>query len=261
MFKEDENLSKIVESCQYLLNNFPEAQECRDYLDSRLTKDSQNNFQFGYFPDLNNIRVLIDLVGEDVLRNANLFKSKDLEDSFCPRQINFSYFDKYPLVMPYKNTYGKIVAVVGRTLLSDEARKEKKIEKYKNTRESKFFIKGNLLFGLYENKEYIIEQNCVYVVEGQFDVIKAIEKGFRNIVALGNSNMTPYQLSVISRYTNNIFLLLDNDEAGEKGRKRIIDKFGQLANIRNFYLPDGYKDIDDYLSKNSYDSLSFVVKD
>lgn len=101
-------------------------------------------------------------------------------------------------------------------------------------------------------------------MEGQFDVIKAVEKGFKNIVALGNSNMTAYQFSVISRYSNNLFLLLDNDEAGQKGRKRIISKFGQLANIRNFYIPDDYKDIDEYITKgeiSDYAEMSFLVKD
>lgn len=250
-------LNKIVESCQFLLKNFPEAQDCKDYLDARLDQNSQDTFQFGYFPDLSNIKALTNLIGEDTLKEEKLFYSKPLEDSFGPRQVGFSYFDNYPLVMPFRDTYGKIIAMVGRTLLSDSERQKKKIPKYKNT----VFRKGNYVFGLFENKQQIIDQNCVYLVEGQFDVIKAIEKGFGNIVALSNSNMTAYQLSVISRYTNNIFLLLDNDEAGEKGRKRIIDKFGHLANIRNFYLPDEYKDIDEYLSQNSYESLSFVVKD
>jgi DNA primase len=54
---------------------------------------------------------------------------------------------------------------------------------------------------------------------------------------------------------------LDNDDAGEKGRKRIMELFSKYANIRNFYLPEPYKDIDEYLSNNSRESLSFVVKD
>jgi len=135
-----------------------------------------------------------------------------------------------------------------------------KIPKYKNTSETNAFKKGNLLFGLYENKQSIIEKDCVYIVEGQFDVIKAVEKGFTNIVALGNSHMTSYQFSVISRYTDNIFLLLDNDEAGEKGRKRIVEKFGKLANIQNFYLPESYKDIDEYFTKTGDESVSFDIK-
>ena len=57
---------------------------------------------------------------------------------------------------------------------------------------------------------------------------------------------------------------MDNDEAGQKGRARIISKFGQSANIRNFYVPDPYKDIDEYITKegiSDYAELSFVVKD
>ncbi len=245
---------KITNACQYLLENYPEAEICRNYLGSRLDSESQKKFQFGYFPNVQNIQALISLVGEELLKECGLLYSRNIEDSLCPRQINFSFFEDHPLVLPFKDTYGNVVALVGRTLLDD---KDRKVFKYKNTE----FTKGNYVFGLFENKRDIIQQNCVYVVEGQFDVIKSVEKGFKNIVALGSSNMTSYQLSVISRYTNNIFLLLDNDEAGQKGRKRIIDKFGALANIRNFYLPDNVKDIDEYLHHNSYDDLSFIVKD
>jgi DNA primase len=58
-------------------------------------------------------------------------------------------------------------------------------------------------------------------------------------------------------------MLLDNDEAGETGRKNALNKFGHLANIRNFYIQDGYKDIDEYITKEkigSYEEMSFVVK-
>jgi DNA primase len=257
-------LDKIVESCRFLLNNFPEAQESLSYLDSRINKESQELFQFGYFPGIHNLQALTSLVGEEELQKNGLLYHKTIEDSLCPRTISFCYFEDHHLVMPFRNIYGKIVAMVGRNLLTDEERKVGKISKYKNTAESTEFKKGNLLFGLYENKQHILDQNCVYVVEGQFDVIKAVEKGFRNVVALGTSNMTAYQFSVISRYTNNIFLLLDNDVSGEKGRKKIIENFGKFVNIRNFYIPESYNDIDEYITKGkigSYEDMSFVVKD
>lgn len=249
--------NKILESCIYLLNNFPEAQSCRDYLNKRLNEDSQKMFEFGYFPNYNNIKSITSIIGEDELKQNKLLFSREIEDSLFPRTIKSCYFEDYPLIMPFKDPYGKVVALVGRTLLSDDERAIKQISKYKNTQD---FKKSNYVFGLFENKKSILEQDSVYVVEGQFDVIKAVQNGMTNIVALGSSNMSYYQLVLISRYTNNIFLLLDNDEAGEKGRKRIVDKFGKLANIKNFYLPDDYKDIDDFFSKNSYDDLSFVVK-
>ena len=251
-------LDKIVESCRYLLHNFPEANDCKSYLNSRLTRESQDKFQFGFFPDIHNLQVLMDMVGEDVLRQEKLYNnSRKIADSLGPRTIQWSYFENHPLILPFRNIYGEIVALVGRTMLPEEEWKALKISKYKNTPESPSFKKGNLLFGLYENKQAIIDENCVYIVEGQFDVIKANEKGFKNIVALGNSTMTPYQFSVISRYTDNIFLLLDNDDAGRKGRRLIVDKFGKLANIQNFYLPESYKDIDEYFIKSGEESISF----
>ena len=174
------------------------------------------------------------------------------------RKITSSYFEDYPLIMPFRDAYGKIIGIVGRTLIDE---KNRKISKYKNT---KGFKKGNLLFGLYENKQAILDAGCVYIVEGQFDAIKANEVGLKNIVALGTNNMTTYQLSLISRYTNNLFLLLDNDEGGEKGRKRIVSKFGKFANICNFFIPDEYKDVDEYISKTgikSFEEMSFVLKE
>jgi DNA primase len=247
---------KIIEACQFLLQNYPDAQDCKTYLDSRLTEESQNKFQFGYFPNTFNIKVLTSMIGEDTLKDNKLFYSRDISDALSSRIVNFSYFEDYPLIMPFKDAYGQIIALVGRSLLSDQDRKSKNVSKYKNT----VFPKGNYLFGLYENKESIVENNMVYIVEGQFDVIKANEKGLKNVVGLGNSNLTAYQFSLISRYTDNLILLLDNDEAGEKGRSRIVDKFGKFANIQNFYLPDGYKDIDEYLSTNSLDNHAFVIK-
>ena len=248
------SLQKVVEACQYLLNNYEEAQSCKDYLNNRIGEDSQKLFEFGYFPNINNMQVLISLVGEEVLRETSLLHNKEIEDALYPRKVSFSFFEDYPLIMPYKDVYGETVALVGRSLLSD---KQRKTSKYKNTE----FAKSKHLFGLYQNKKSIIDNGCVFIVEGQFDTIKAVESGFTNIVSLGSASMSAYQFSIISRYTNNICLLLDNDEAGEKGRKRIIDKFGKFANVNNFYLPEPYKDIDEYLSQNTYESLSFIMKD
>jgi DNA primase len=251
---------KVVESCRYLLNNFPEAQASQSYLDSRLSPESQEKWKFGYFPNIRNLSVLTDLIDEKTLLEMDLLSSSKIEDTLASRRIIRDFFEDHPLVMPFYDPYGKVVALVGRSLLDDAARKLGNVVKYKNTS----FKKGNYLFGLYENKQAILDMGCVYIVEGQFDVIKATEKGFKNIVALGSSGMSAYQFSVISRYSNNIYLLLDNDEAGQKGRKQIISKFGQLANICNFYLPDEYKDIDECITKGKFSSfveIPFVVRD
>lgn len=262
---------KVIESCQFLLKNYPEAREAKSYLDSRLDEESQERFKFGYFPGINNLKVLTDLIGEDLLCQKELLTIRDIDSWYDygeypthKKSTCIVFFENFPIVMPFRDPYGKMVGMIGRTLLNDEELKIKKLpSKYKNTKNDKFFQKGHCLFGLYENKQSIIDQNMVYVVEGQLDVIKAMEKGFTNIVALGTCSMTSYQFSVISRYTDNIILLLDNDVSGEKGRKNIINRFGKLTNIQNFYIPEKYKDIDEYITKEnigSYEEMSFLVK-
>jgi DNA primase len=245
------DLEQIVNYTRYLLKESPEAEEVQSYINCRIGKEAQEIFSFGYFPPSSKINLLLDLVGFDSLKEHQLSYVRQTSNSM---QKVFSYFEDHPMVMPYRDVYGGVIALVGRSILSDENRKDKKLSKYKNT----IFNKGNHLFGLYEAKDSIIESGFVYLVEGQFDVIKAHERGLKNIVALGNSSMTPYQASLLSRYTDTVFVVLDNDDAGEKGRKKIEDKYGDHLNLVNLFLPDGYKDIDEYLKQNSVDSLTFL---
>jgi DNA primase len=248
----------ITKACRYLLCNYPDAGFVQEYLDSRIKRETQELFQFGYYPGIDKFHLLTDLLGEDLFLKHKLIWPKNIEDSLGPRTVNFSYFDYYPLMMPFQDTYGDIVGLVGRTFLDDKEMKNKKIPKYKNTTP---FKKGNYLFGLWHNKQEIIDQNCVYIVEGQFDVMKAMEKGIKNIVGIGTSTLSSYQFSVISRYTSNLIMILDNDDAGVKGRKSATTKFGQFANIQNFYIPESYKDIDEYLTKCDGELPSFIIKD
>lgn len=247
-------LENIINQCKFLLHHAPEANETFNYVSERLNSESQDKFSFGYFPPSKHINLLNDLVGEDTLKELKLIYNKELSYGTETHNVTFSYFEDYPMVLPYKDAYGNIIGIIGRSILSEQERRNKKIPKYKNTS----FNKGNYLFGLNEAKSSILSLGFVYLVEGQFDVIKAHEKGLTNIVALGNSNMTLYQASLIARYTDTVFLLLDNDEAGDKGRKKIKEKFGKYLSVNDFYLPEGYKDIDEYLTQNSLDSMSLL---
>ena len=72
-------LSKVVESCSFLLNNYPEAQASKSYLNSRLKNESQEMWEFGYFPGMQDISSLTDLVGKDSLLDLDLLSSRDIE--------------------------------------------------------------------------------------------------------------------------------------------------------------------------------------
>ena len=93
---------KIMESCRFLLNNFPEAKEVKNYLDIRLGESSQDKFQFGYFPNIFNLKAITDLVEEQDLRDVKLLFTKTIEDSLYPRIINELYFEYHPLIFPFK---------------------------------------------------------------------------------------------------------------------------------------------------------------
>ena len=237
-------LNEIINACQYLLYNEPEAQETLEYLNNRLNFKSQEKFKFGYFPSIKNISLLSSIVGEKCLIDNKLLFQKEINDSSGYLNSFISYFENYPLIMPYYDVYGNPIALVARTLFNEDQRRELKLSKYKNT----VFKKRNHLFGLNFAKKEILKEDSVYICEGQFDVIKANEFGFNNCVALGNSNMTIEQFLLVTRYTNNIFMLLDNDEAGDKGYQRAFDKFGKHCNIQRCKVPNEYHDLDEYIS-------------
>lgn len=247
---------EVVNCCRDLLINFPDAKDIANYADKRLSKVGQEKFSFGYFPNNKNLQALTAMVGEHKLAELELIYDRIVQDGVSNRKIRHSNMENHNLVMPYKDVYGNIIALVGRTILNDEQRNSLDIPKYKNTS----FLKGSHLFGLFESKESIIKNNLAFVVEGQFDCISAYDKGMTNVVAVGSSNMSFEQFALLTRYTNNIVLLLDNDDAGKIGAERIVKLYSKYANIKRAVLPSGYKDIDEYLSDNSIESLDLILK-
>ena len=236
-------LERLLRESQERFPHSPSKQ----YLDSRhISLEAQTEFQFGSFPSGKEIKHT-SLPVEELLEAGLLYQreASGHQGSFLYRS---SFLEHHPLVLPYHDTYGKVIALVGRSLLTDSERQEQKISKYKNT----VFNKSEHLFNLHRAKKAIVEQNCAYLVEGQLDVIRAWEKGFFNFVAVGSSDLSFSQLLLLLRYTENIFLLFDNDEAGIKGRRKIMQKWKDKANFQCAFLPKYYKDADEYFSDESY---------
>lgn len=246
-------MDNIIKQCSFLLNNLPNS--AKTYLDSRLSREIQEKFEFGYFPNGKELKLLTTFVDEEELIKNELMYKTSCSGSFGNQIVNKLYFENYPLIMPYKDSYGNIIGIVGRCLLPDVVQKDKNISKYKNTQ----FKKGNHLFGLFENKENILKEDKVFIVEGQFDVIKCYEHNIKNVVCLGSSSMTDYQLCILLRYTKNLVLLLDDDDAGHKGRQIIHSKYDEFADIKDAYLSNSCKDIDEYLSLG-YDFSDLLIK-
>lgn len=232
---------QLISHCQDLLHTHPAANSAREYLNSRIDPKIATLFKFGWFPNQEFLGSLTSVLNEEQLLQHKLlyyhFNEFGIESLSSP-------LIHHNLILPFTNAYGKIIGIVGRSLLPDDERKAQGIPKYKNTS----FSKAHNLFGLDMAKQTILEKNCVFIVEGQFDCIKAFEKGIKNVVAVGSSSISFEQMCLILRYTDNIILLLDNDEAGQKGMSRCIKQWSDKCNVRAGCLPMGYKDLAEFLT-------------
>jgi len=231
-------LKRVVRASQRLLTaTF--AKDARDYLESRICLEDQIAWQFGYFPTDDRIGELTSMVPKKDLEVLNLYYPKFLAGGTMPH----GHFSDHNLIMPFHNVDGDIVAMLGRCLLTEEVRQEQLLHKYKYSHGCQ---KDLYVYGLHKAKDSIIKKNCVIGVEGQFDCIALHSRGITNAVAFGWANMSRYQFFQLHRYTNNIVLMLDNDEAGQKAKKRVKDRFKEYSNIKLMSSPKGFKDIDEF---------------
>jgi DNA primase len=251
LIKRSEKFAEVMSVCSTLLKHSSKAEKARIYLKSRVPTYNVAGFVIGYFPENKDINLITDVIGEKHLQELGLVYNKYVHDYGIAELKPHSIISNHNIIMPYKNVYGDIIGIVGRTLLSKEEQKLKKISKYKNSS----LPKGLNLFGIYNAKDYILAKDSVIIVEGQFDCITCHRYGFKNVVALGGATFSKYHFYLLKRYTNNIYLLLDNDEAGQREKIKIIDKFGKFANIKPIMLDSRYKDIDKYLTNSTDHSL------
>jgi DNA primase len=94
-------------------------------------------------------------------------------------------------------------------------------------------------FGLFENKQDIINQGFAWVVEGQLDAIALWQKGHRNVIALMGSSMTEQQAMLILAVTSSLVLVMDGDEAGRNASAKIKRQWSNVFDIAIFNLPEG----------------------
>jgi len=232
----------IINNCQYILKNDPIANDARSYLNSRIPSNFQNKFEFGYFPDNINLSYLTSLSNIDDLKKTGAVYSKTISGGSSLT----GHFNNHNLIFPFKDVYGNIISLIGRTLFDKEKQDELQISKYKYS----FGLNKELyVFGLDKAKKYIIEKDFVIVVEGQLDYFSCVCAGINNVVALGGASLSRYQFFKLRRYTKNFMMLLDNDEAGQRGIAKSKKYFGDYAKIISKSLPNEYKDIDETLSK------------
>ncbi len=244
----------VVQACQNILKHNPIAAEARDYLNSRMSQECQNTFNLGYFPTDEQLPILYESVSPDLIKALGLVYPYHVQNGDHRVFIDKGTLDQHNLIMPYRDLFGNIVALVGRTILSESGRKQLNLQKYKYTQ----FPKSLQLFGLYQAKHAILKQKSVILVEGQIDCISCHERGIKNVIALGGSSLSKYQFNLIRTLTSNVLLLLDNDQEGKRAEAKIIKRYSNDAIIKKLNLPDNFagKDVDQFLrSSISIDSF------
>ena len=126
-----------------------------------------------------------------------------------------------------------------------------KVAKYVNSPESVIYSKSRELYGLYQAKQAIVRKDRCFLVEGYADVISMFQSGVENVVASSGTSLTPGQIRLIHRFTNNITVLYDGDKAGIKASLRGIDMLlAEGMNVKVLLLPDG-EDPDSFAQSRS----------
>ena len=152
------------------------------------------------------------------------------------------------VIFPWFNVSGKILGFGGRVL---DNRTKGVSQKYVNSPESEIYSKRRELYGIYQAKSAIVKNDCVYMVEGYTDVIAMHQCGLENVVANSGTALSEEQIRLLHRFTSNITLLYDGDEAGIKASIRGIDMLlAEGMNIKVLLLPDG-DDPDSFARKHN----------
>ncbi len=171
------------------------------------------------------------------------------------------------VMFPIHNIAGRVIAFGGRTLKDD-----KKIAKYLNSPESEIYHKSRVLYGIFQAKREITKEDKCYLVEGYTDVLSFHQAGIENVVASSGTALTPDQIRLIKRFSNNITIIYDGDEAGIKASLRGIDLvLEEGVNVKVLLLPDGEdpdsfarsmssSQLTEYINQNETDFIQFKTQ-
>ena len=148
------------------------------------------------------------------------------------------------VMFPIHNLAGRVIAFGGRILKDD-----KNTAKYLNSPESEIYHKSKVVYGIFQAKREISKTDKCYLVEGYTDVLSMHQAGIENVVASSGTALTADQIRLIKRFTPNITIIYDGDEAGIKASLRGIDLvLEEGMNVKVLLLPSG-EDPDSFAKK------------
>lgn len=197
-----------------------------------------NKFQLGYNPE-----------GRDGFTKAALaakYNLDYLQKTGLVTVRDGNAFDNYRgrIIFPIHNQSGKVLGFGARII-----KKNDKAPKYINSPENEIYVKSKLLYGSYFARQAIDKADECLLVEGYTDVVSLHQSGIENVVASGGTSLTPDQLRLIKKYTSNLTIVYDGDNAGIKAALRGLDlALEESLNVKLVLIPDG-EDPDSYVNK------------
>ena len=225
-----------------------EGENARKYLNNRgLSDDVIKVFDIGlssYAKDHLATLLLKKGFDQNLLKEVGLINidGARIYDSFCNR-----------IIFPIHDLEGNPIAFTGRIYGND------KTSKYFNSRESKIFKKGQILYNYHRALEFIKQKREVVVVEGNMDAIRMYASGIKNTIALMGTSLTKEQRQIIKKMRAKVILMLDNDEAGESATLSIGQAL-ENDNIECYVVRlSDYKDPDEYIIKMGAEKIEGLI--
>jgi DNA primase len=241
---------RLYEICEWATKFFEKqlkesliGKESKKYLLSRgISEESIKKWRIGYAPDV--WQGLSDFLNSRGYRKEEIGKA-----GLALTSEQGSFYDRFRgrIIFPIFDLNSQIVGFGGRVFKEKD---KAEIAKYVNTPNTILYDKSRILYGLDSAKVEIRKKDNCILVEGYTDTIMCHQAGSVNVVATSGTALTPYQLKILKRYTENLTLGFDMDVAGDTATKRGIDLAqNQGFNIKIIRLPEG-KDAADIILKN-----------
>ncbi len=207
-------------------------------------------FQIGYSPDKRDAfatEAVKQQYSSEILRKSGLcvLRDEQLVDNYRGR-----------IIFPIHNQSGKIIGFGARIIGSSD-----RSPKYINTPENELYIKSRILYGSFFARHPIDKLDECFLVEGYTDVTAMHQAGIENVVASGGTSLTPDQLRLVKKYTNNLTIIYDGDAAGIKAALRGLDlAIEEGLNVQMVLIPDK-EDPDSYVKKVGADAFREFIKE
>ncbi|MBL0201400.1 MAG: DNA primase [Chitinophagaceae bacterium] len=247
-FKQQQQVADSL----YIINNFAQ----KYFTDALLNSEEGQDIALSYLKERG--------FREEIINKFQLGYNSEARDGFTKAALASQYsleylqktglvnvrdghaYDNYRgrIIFPIHNQSGKVLGFGARII-----KKNDKAPKYINTPENEIYVKSKILYGSYFARQAIDKADECLLVEGYTDVVSLHQAGVENVVASGGTSLTPDQLRLIKKYTNNLTIIYDGDGAGIKAALRGLDlALEESLNVKLVLIPDG-EDPDSYVNK------------